>query len=149
MPSSGHMLRLTDWSNQDQMMVLYVFGNLSELAPCQRVFNRPFFIQDYAIHFFFSAFSSVRAWKLAQEWWWLSSSVTQWLMENRINYLNLFSNIWNLLPQKQGWLFCKDPCKEMNSTHNESTRETCTIIFSGNILWNEDEMFWRKDLYVS
>lgn len=56
MPSSGHMLRLTDWSNQDQMMVLYVFGNLSELAPCQRVLNRPFFIQDYAIHFFFLCF---------------------------------------------------------------------------------------------
>lgn len=48
-PSSGHMLRLTDWTNQDQMMVLSVFGNLSELTPCQGVFNRRFTIKDHVI----------------------------------------------------------------------------------------------------
>lgn len=64
MPSSGHMLRLTDWSNQDQMMVLYVFGNLSELSPCQGDLNRPFFIQEYAIHFFslLSALYMLESW---------------------------------------------------------------------------------------
>lgn len=46
------MLRLTDWSNQDQMMVLYAFGNLTELIPCQVVFNRPFIIKENVIKFF-------------------------------------------------------------------------------------------------
>lgn len=43
------MLRLTDWSNSDQMKVLYVFGNLTELLPCQIVFDRPFMIKEHVI----------------------------------------------------------------------------------------------------
>lgn len=46
------MLRLTDESNLDQMKVLYVSGNLTELLPCQVVFDGPFVIKEHVIKIF-------------------------------------------------------------------------------------------------
>lgn len=138
MPSSGHMLRLTDWNNQDQMMVLYVFGNLSEPSPCQGDLNRPFFIQEYAIHFFlcFQLCTCLKAGAgmvVAQQ---LGDSVTHGEQDQSFKS---FQQYMEAVTTKAG--MTKHPCKEMNSTHNESTTEICNVIFCGNILWNEDKMF--------